>query len=292
MRTPRHARTVALVAVAALAGCLKLPEPAAPDHTAELQPAIALLADGTAFDAPGARERLVALLSESTGRPVRILTTDPPAEAVLKPIAKPQRSELGHYPWREPRCTKKARPMLTAIAARAEAIYRVRLNATVTTREATDDDRVKLAHTDGAHHLLGAVGIGRPDTVFETRLEGTIERTTFPGVATVQRQRVHVDDRRLGRASEPPPIDLRTAVGGALAAMPPAAAPKWDGVARWLSSKGCPFAAFAVSDTLVSDAAQQRRLKTAAMFAMQRQATAERHVDPPAAATQSASQVD
>ena len=114
---------------------------------------------------------------------------------------------------------RKRRPIATALAERADTILRIRLDAKTTARPATDAERKELAGSRLAG-VLSSVGLG-DDTVYETKLDGTIERTTFPGSPTTARQRVKWSGRRLGSTrTRRHRRELGDAMAKAIAAMP------------------------------------------------------------------------
>src|SRR5262249_50252307 len=155
----------------------------------------------------------------------------------------------------------------TAVGEHAEMLLRVQLDATVTSHEASAEERADLAPKSGFDGMLSSMGLDGKVMVYETSLDCTVERTTFPGTTTVVKQRVRWSGRHLGLRDERTPAGVRDAVGRALAAMPAAAAPRWDTVARALVTNGCPVLGTAVAETFLDDAAK-RRIRAAAAGAL------------------------
>src|SRR5262249_16664438 len=141
------------------------------------------------------------------------------------PIAKAARAEA-----RGDRCKAKGRSPATAIAERSDVILRIKLDAHTTARPATDADRKQLGGS-GFGATLSAAGLG-DDPVYETKLDGTVERVTFPGTVATAKQRVKWTGRRLGRKDIVPPPTVAEALGEALDAMPAPSAAKWESLAR------------------------------------------------------------
>jgi len=250
-------RIAALLALATLLACERGPAPETRrDDARGAASTVALLTDGSAFAGTNARGQVALLVGAAAGRPVSPLAAEPTLERVLAPVAKRVARETGgaaRANVREPACRKKGRPVATALAAHADLVYRVRLDAKTTTRAATDADREDLGRKGGLGGMLAGVVGGRPDTVFETRLDGAIERTTFAGAPATSRQPIRWIVRALGRKGTPPPLDVREAVSTALARMDPPPAPRWDALARSFVNGGCPLLGYAVADAFVDD---------------------------------------
>jgi hypothetical protein len=268
-------RSLAFAGCLALAaGCQVVPtRPSADDSESPAHGGVALIVDGQAFEATEVRDAIAALVGERTGRPVRLLASEPTADAILQPVAKRTTRERGRYDWREPACAKRARPLLPALAAGADAVYRMRLAAKAVARPATDGDRTTLG--DGVvARLLAAIGLDHADQVVETSVDGTVERTTFAGSPSTVRQAVHWKGQRLAASDALSPLDVRAAATAALDRMPVALAPRFDALAHSLVANGCPFLAYAVTTTLVVDPTAQRKLQGAALAAMRRSTAA------------------
>ncbi len=263
------------VGLGIVAGCPRTPPSVPPIDTAAApsQPTVAVLVEGHAFASAAARDAIAALFQERTGRPVRLFTTEPSQPVVLQSVAKRALRKGDGYDWREPACRRRVRPLLPVIAAGADVVFRVRLDAVTTTRPATNTDRTELG--DGVSRMLAAVGIDGRGHVIETRLDGTVERTSFPGVATTHRKPVRWTGRRLGTDDAVAGADVRAAVGAAMALLPKAPEPRLDALARDLVAKGCPFLAYAVSDSPALGTDARRRIETAALAAMRRPVVAE-----------------
>jgi hypothetical protein len=279
MPSRRFHRSIALGALALTVGCqLVSTRPAGDD--ASSRGGVAVLLDGSAFKDAAAREAVVTMIGERAGRPARVLPGEPTANAVLQPIAKRTARERGSYDWREPPCAKRARALLPAIAGGAELVVRVRLDVKTTARPATAADRKALADVGG--RALAAVGLGSDDTVVETRIDGSVERTTFAGSPKTTRETVHWTGKRLAAKASVDAGDVRTAAGVALERMGAAPAPHFDALAQSLVTADCPFLAYAVATTLVAEPAQ-RKLASAATIAMRR-TTAPEKPEPVASA--------
>ena len=278
MRTARRRETALVVAIL-LAACTKGPSPVAP--VAPEPPGVAILLHGSAFDTTS-REAVVQLVREVTGRSAHVIVEEPPMDRVVqtavarldKSVARAARADA-----RDAACRKKGRAVATAVGEHAEMLLRVQLDATVTSHEASTEERAELAPKSGVDGMLASMGLDGKVMVYETSLDGTVERTTFPGTTTVVKQRVRWSGRHLGRRDETTPAGVRDAVGRALAAMPVAAAPRWDAVARSLVTTGCPVLGTAVAETFLDDAAK-RRIRAAANGALG--PTAKREETPPA----------
>ena len=250
-------------------GCTPAPAPVDPSAAAPEPPGVVVVVRGSAFAAPAARDEAASVAHEQTGRPVRTIGDEPPVDRVIqqsgtrteRTVARAARAEA-----RNGGCQKKGRPFATALAERADTIVRVRLDAKTTARPATDAERKELAASRLAG-VLSSVGLG-DDTVYETKLDGTVERTTFPGSPTTARQRVRWSGRRLGSKDAPPPPSVREAMTKALAAMPAPTPARWDQIARTLVSGGCPVLGAAVADTFLEDGAPKRRIRAAAVAAL------------------------
>lgn len=231
--SPRHRLAVATLLCA---GCT--PSPAPVDPTAGRHPVVVVLR-GSAFNAPGSRDEASRAVAEATGLPVRVIEQEPAMERVTEPaaagfdraVARPARQDA-----RDAGCRKKTRSIVTAVTERGAMIVRIRLDA-------------------------------RTDTRQRARLDGTVERTTFPDKPSTARQRVQAADRRLGETGDAPP-QLRDALARAFAAMPAPRPNRWDTVARTLVAGGCPVLGTAVADTFV-DEANARSVRTAAIAALQ-----------------------
>src|SRR5690242_5542174 len=194
MRTARRRETALLVAIL-LAGCTKGPSPAAP--TGPEPPGVAILLHGSAFDATS-REAVVQLVREVTGRPAHVIIEEPPMDRVVqtavarldKSVARAARADA-----RDAVCRKKGRAVATAVGEHAEMLLRVQLDATVTSHEASAEERADLAPKSGFDGMLSSMGLDGNVTVYETSLDGTVERTVFPGTTTVVKQRVRWSGR-------------------------------------------------------------------------------------------------
>jgi len=141
----------------------------------------------------------------------------------------------------------------------------VRLDARTTARPATDAERKELG-ASGFGAMLSAVGLG-DDTLYETKLEGTVERVTFPGAAITAKQRVKWTGRRLGRKDAAPPPTIGEALTKALDTMPAMQTPRWESLARGFIGGGCPVLGATIAATFL-DGALERRLRTAAVTAL------------------------
>ena len=254
---------VPLLAALILAGCAPGNSPIA--RPAPELPGVVLVLQGSAFNAQATREEATQVASEQTGRPARAVVKEPSLERVIqsaagkldRTVARAARAEA-----RSVTCQKKGRSAATAVAEHAETILRVRLDAKTTARPATETERKDLARS-GIAGVLSAVGLG-DDTLYETKLDGTIERTTFPGSPTTAKQRIRWTGRRLGSKDAPPPPTVREALAKALTAMPKPGAPRWETVARNLVSGGCPVLGVAVAETFL-DGPPKRRIRAAAV---------------------------
>ncbi len=270
MRTGRPSTAVLVVALAA-AGCMQTPSPI--DHAAAQpeQPGVAIVLHGSAFAAAAPRDEAVAVVKELTARSAHAIADEPAVDGVLqtaagrldKSVARAARAGV-----RDAGCRRKGRAALTAVVEHAEMLLRVQLDAVVTSHDATEEERAELAPKSGLDGMLSSMGLDGNNTVYEMRLEGTVERTTFPGATTVVKQRVRWSGRQLGRRDEPKPARVRDALTRALAAMPAAAAPRWDALARGFVTSGCPLIGTAVADTFVGDDAAKRRIRAAATGAL------------------------
>jgi hypothetical protein len=177
---------------------------------------------GSAFREAAARDEAVRVAGERTARPAHAITEEPPVQRVVEtsaakleaPIAKAARAEA-----RGDKCKTKGRSPVTAMAERSDVIVRVKLEARTTARPATDADRKQLGGS-GLGAMLSAVGLG-DDTVYETKLDGTVERVTFPGAVTTAKQRVKWTGRRLGRKDAAPPPSVGEALGKRSTRCPP-----------------------------------------------------------------------
>ena len=259
-----------MVATLVWAGCTPTPAPVAPSAGTPTPPGVVLVLEGSAFDTEAAREQAAHLAREHCGRSARAVAAEPPVEKVIqaagarleRSVARAARAES-----RDGNCRKKGRALATAVAERADTILRIRLDAKTTSQPATDADRKALGGTAGLAGVLSAVGLG-DDTVYETKLDGTIERTTFPGSTATARQRVRWSGRRLGDKDVAPPASVGEALAQALSAMPAATAARWEPIARGLVSGGCPVLGSAVADTFLDDRAAKRRIRAAALNAL------------------------
>jgi hypothetical protein len=264
--TMRASFVVVALATLVWPGCTPNPAPA---PTAGPEPlGVVLVLHGSAFQAAATRDEAVRVVGEQTGRPVRTITEEPPVDRVIQSAADKLERSVSRTARAEARnagCKKKGRAPATAVAQRAETILRVRLDAKTTSRRATDPERKELDASRLAG-MLSAVGLG-DDTLYETKLEGTVERVTFPGSPATAKQRVRWSGRRLGGKDAAPPPTVDEAMRKALAAMPKPAAPRWEVFARSLVSGGCPVLGAAVADTFLEGAAK-RRVRAAAVAAL------------------------
>jgi hypothetical protein len=268
MRTARH-RDAAILAALLWIGCTKTPSPVDQASRPE-PPGVAVILRGSAFGRHETRDELLALVREVTGRPAHAIAEEPPMDSVVqaaaarldKSVARAARADA-----RDAGCRKKGRAVATAVAEHADVLLRVQLDAVVTSHDAREDERAELAPKAGLESMLSSMGIDGNNTVYQTSLTGTVERTTFPGATTVVKQRVRWSGRRLGRRDDPPATSVRDALARALAAMPAAGASRWDVVARGLVTTGCPVLATAVANTFLDDAAK-RRIRAAATGAL------------------------
>jgi hypothetical protein len=267
---PASRSWLAVTALAALLpGCRSTPT-VERGATVPAPPGTVLVLQGSAFAAPAARDEAVALVRGQSDRPVHLVADEPPVERVVQAAASDGDRRFATAARAESRsagCRKKGRSVATAVAERADTILRVRVDAKTTSRPATDADRATLREP-GLAGMLSAVGIGRDDVVYETTLEGSVERTTFPGATTVARESVRAVDRRLGRRDEPSTPSVHDALARALGALPPPAPSRWDAVARSLVTGGCPVLATAVADAFLDDTAARRRIRAAAASAL------------------------
>jgi hypothetical protein len=270
MRTARR-RDAALLAAILWTGCAKGPSPVDRATTEPEPPGVAVLLHGTAFDRSGSRDEVVQLVREVMARPAHAIVEEPSIEPILqtaaarldKSVARAARADA-----RDAACRKKGRAVATAVGERASMLLRVQLDAIVTSHDATEDERAELAPKSGVGSVLSSMGLDGNNTVYETSLDGTVERTTFPGTTTVVKQRVRWSGRRLGPRDQPSPGGVRDALARALGAMPPPAAPRWDALARSLVTTGCPVLGTAVADTFIADDAAKRRIRAAATGAL------------------------
>ncbi len=281
MRTAGH-RSAAILAAILWTGCTQGRAPV--DRAEPARPGVAVVLRGSAFDRASARDDVVQLVHEVTSRPAHAIAEDPSMDGILeraaarldKSVARAARADA-----RDPACRKKGRTVATAVAEHAEMLLRVHLDAIVTSHDATDEERAELAPKAGVDGMLSAMGLDGKVMVYETSLEGTIERTTFPGTTTAVKQRVRWSGRRLGPRDDAGPAGMREAVARALAAMPPAAPPRWDAVARSLVTTGCPVLGTAVAETFLDDDAARRRIRAAATGALGPMAKREEPTPPP-----------
>ena len=267
-------RSIPLAVLALAAACQLGPTRSGSGNDPAEHAAVALLLDGSALRETAAREAVTTIATERMGSPVRVLAGEPTASGVLQPIAKRSARERGDYDWREPACAKRARPLVPALAGAANVVLRVRLDAKTTTRPATDADRKVLGN--GMGRALAAVGIGADAVVVDTRIDGFVERTTFPGSPKTTREKVKWTGKRLAKEGGLAAEDVRTATAAALGRMPAAPAPRFDALSRTLAANDCPFLAYAVATTLVTDPGAQRKLASAAGSAMHRTATSQK----------------
>jgi hypothetical protein len=252
------------------AACTTTPPSVEPVPGAADPPATVLLLRGSAFDSSAVRDEARQLAATETRRPARVIVDDAAFERVVQPaasrldrsVAQTARAEA-----KDARCRKRGRALATAVAEHADTILRVTLDATTTSRPATDADRKALGSTAGFSGVLSAVGLG-DDTLYERKINGTVERTTFPGTTTTAKQRVRWRAQFLGKKNVAPPSGVREALAEALASMPRPAPTRWDPLARGLVSGGCPVLAIAVADTFLDDAAARRRIRAAAVGAL------------------------
>src|SRR4029078_8117574 len=100
------------------------------------------------------------------------------------------------------KCKTKGRAPATAIAEHGDVILRIKLDARTTARPATDAHREERGASGGGA-MLSAAGLGA-DTIYETKLDGTVERVPFPGAITTAKQRVKWTGRRVGRKDAEP----------------------------------------------------------------------------------------
>jgi hypothetical protein len=259
--------TAVLTGLVALACTPTAPPVVSNPRTAEVRGTVVVL-QGSAFREAAARDEAVQIAGERTARPAHAIGDEPPVQRVVEssaakleaPIAKAARAEV-----RGDKCKTKGRAPATAIAERSDVILRVKLDARTTARPATDAERKELgASRFGA--MLSAVGLG-DDTLYETKLDGVVERVTFPGAVTTAKQRVKWTGRRLGRKDTVPAPTVGEALGKALDAMPSVPAPKWESLARSLVTSGCPVVGATVGATFL-DGAAERRIRTAAVAAL------------------------
>ena len=262
----RSHRGLATVAALAWAGCTSAPPPVEQGAAAPEPPGVVLVLRGSAFEAPSAREEAEQLAGEQVGRPTRGVTEEASAERIIqngaarldRSVARTARAEA-----RNDGCVKKGRALATAVAERANTILRIRLDAKTASHPATEAERKELGES-ALSGVLAAVGLGEV-TVYETQLDGTIERTTFPGSPTTARQRIRWSGRRLGKKDVTPPVSVRDALAQAIAKLPAPAPARWEPIARGLVSGGCPVLAVAVADTFLDDGAPRRRIRAAAL---------------------------
>jgi hypothetical protein len=269
MRTMPRSSTIAVVlsGLVAVACTPTAPPVASTPRTAEARGTVVVL-QGSAFREAASRDEAVRVAGERTARPAHAITEEPPVQRVVETsaakleaaIAKAARAEA-----RGDKCKAKGRSPVTAMAERSDVIVRVKLEARTTARPATDADRKQLGAT-GLGAMLSAVGLG-DDTVYETKLDGTVERITFPGAVTTAKQRVKWTGRRLGRKDATPPPSVGEALGKALDAMPAVPAAKWESLARGFVTGGCPVLGATVGATFL-DGAAERRIRTAAAAAL------------------------
>jgi hypothetical protein len=270
MRTARH-REAAVLAALLWAGCTARPGPVDHARSAPEPPGVAVLMHGTAFAQHGPRDEAVQLVRDVTARAAHALTDEPPMEPVLqaaaarldKSVARAARAGA-----RDATCRKKGRAAITAVAEHAEMLLRIQLDATVRAHDATAEERTELAPKAGLDGMLSSMGLDGNNTVYETTLDGTIERTTFPGSTTVVKHRVRWSGRRLGPRDDATPPSVRDALARALGAMPTASPPRWDALARGFVTSGCPVVGTAVADAFAGDEAAKRRVRTAATGAL------------------------
>jgi hypothetical protein len=261
--------TIAAVLTALLGvACSPTAPPVASNpRTAEVRGTVVVL-QGSAFREAATRDEAVQIAGERTVRPAHAIGDEPPVQRVIEsnaaklegPIAKAARAEA-----RGDKCKAKGRSPATAIAERSDVILRMKLEGHTTARPATDADRKQLGRS-GFGAMLSAVGLG-DDTVYETKLDGTVERITFPGAVTTAKQRVKWTGRRLGRKDTAPPPTVGEALGKALDAMPALPAAKWESLARGFVTGGCPVLGATVGATFL-DGAAERRIRTAAVAAL------------------------
>jgi hypothetical protein len=260
----RSHRIAFAAAALACAGCAASPGPNDPRPGPQV--AVVIL-QGSAFDTSDAREETSRVVAETTGLMVRLVTQEPAMERVTQPAASRFDRSVAAAARTDAlsvSCRKKSRSIVTAVAERAAMIVRIRLDAKTKSRRASPADRATLARKSGAAGVFTALGLGG-DTVHETTLDGTVERTTFPGVTTTVRKKAHTAERRLAARDDAAPRPLREALAPALAAMPPPKANRWDVVARGLVTGGCPVLGAAVADVFLDDGAAKHRIRTAAV---------------------------
>jgi hypothetical protein len=282
MRTALH-RHAAILAALLWAGCTLGPSPVDRGAAKPEPPGVVLILRGTAFQKPAARDEAVQVVRDVTARPAHAIAEEPSIDGVLqaaagrldKSVTRAARADA-----RDGACRKKGRAVATAVAEHAEILLRIQLDATVTSHDATQEERTELAPKKGLEGMLSSMGIDGNVMVYEMSLQGTVERTTFPGAATVVKQRVRWSGRRLGPRDDTNPASVRDALARALAAMPAAAAPRWEVVARGLVTNGCPVLGTAVADTFLDDA-PKRRIRAAATGALGPTAKREESATPP-----------
>ena len=261
---------IGLAAVMALAGCALTGTGATDDAAVQGAPAVALVLEGTAFDSAAARDEAAAVVTAVLGRTVRVLVPEPAAERVIgtrgallgPPFARTAKTEA------HAASCRKQRSVATAVEAHADTVLRIRLQARTTRRKASATERTDLAPRPGISGILSAVGLGAGDLLYETKLDGTLERTTFPGTPTSIRRPIRAADRRLGTTDDAPPASIRAALEGVLRALPPAPAARWEPLARGLVTAGCPVLAAAVGDAFAGGTAAKRRVRAAATAAL------------------------
>jgi hypothetical protein len=252
---------IAAVAALVATGCLSGPRSARPPADAD-RPGAVVIFEGSAFDGAAARDAATRLIGQMAERPVRALLEEPPIERVTR-AASSRLERTAPSAARDGACRKRGRSVATAVAERAEIVFRVKLDARTTARPATDKDRADLG-PKGFDKVLSVVGLGGGDTVYETTLGGSVERVTFPGTTTTARRAVHWVDRRIGKSGDAPPPSVEGALRDAFDALPASGAARWEPVARGLVSGGCPSLGVAVADTFLDDAAVRRRIHAAA----------------------------
>jgi hypothetical protein len=260
MAALRIAAVAALLAIV-VAGCT----PPAPVETSSSPAArgTVIVLQGSAFQSARTRETAVRVAGDVTSRPAHAIADEPPFERVTRPLERGVGTAT-----LDASCRKRGRSVATAIAEHADVVVRIRLDARTTARPATDADRTDLGTGSSFDDVLSAVAGRRADTVYETTLDGTVERTTFAGAVASERRPVRWIDRRLGTAEHAPVIDVDEALRHAFAGFASADPARWEPIARGLVA-GCPLLAIAVADGAIDDPAAQRKIRGAARASVQ-----------------------
>jgi hypothetical protein len=235
---------------------------------------VALVLDGSGLTS-GIRARVMRDVERASEHPVLLVE---PAEGRSDPrrrlaarLAKAT-PELARYDAREPQCAAHA-DVLVALASNTDAVYRVRLDATASTRPASAADLTSpAAQPRGVGRVLSALRRDAPHTVREESVAGSVALSSFAGDANPPA--VRIDRRAVGFIPGAPqaPLDAAAIARQALRKLPAPPAPQWEAHARRLVGVGCPLLAMAVAEARLGSGRTFRSVQSASVEAMRRSA--------------------